>query len=183
MTPLVDRTASALRALATPVGHARAANALLGVAVLTFAVASWRAIHLDPLPTAAPDAPAMARTTLGDESRLTRVQATDAAALDNDPFRFDRLLPESESGAAPVMSVIDAADPPVAPETVRLLGTVVLPGERSFVIYQLPSQVPRSLRIGESVGRLRLETVVPGRAGFRAADGARVELQLPRPGS
>jgi hypothetical protein len=78
--------------------------------------------------------------------------------------------------------VAESAEPMLAPEMVRLVGTVVLPADRSFAIYQLPSQAPRTLRVGESVGGLRLEAITPGAAIFRAADGTRIELKLPRPG-
>jgi hypothetical protein len=180
MTPRLALAGSALRALATPAGHVRAANVLLALAAATLVVAGWRAVRLDPLPAAT--APAAVMAANGAIASRGPRSASDQEELDNDPFRIDRQLPEMESPADEAIAVADVAEPAIVPEMIRLLGTVVLPGARSFVIYQLPSQVPRTLRAGESIGRLRLESIVPGQAGFRAADGTRVTLQLPKPG-
>ena len=172
----------ALGALATPQGQQRGANALLALAAVALVVATWRAVRLDPLPAALPGVPAAASTATG-AVIATRGAGEDASDIDNDPFRLDRQLPQPPEPEESAVPVADASEPVIVPEMIRLLGTVVLPGARSFVVCQLPSQVPRTLRVGESIGRLRLELVVPGRATFRAGDGTRVELQLPRPGS
>jgi hypothetical protein len=179
MTPRLAMAGSTLRALATPAGHVRAANVLLALAAAALVVTAWRAVRLDPLPSAA--APAVVAAA-GDAIASRAPRTGEDEEIDNDPFRIDRQLPETEAPADEALTVAEVAEPAIVPEMVRLLGTVVLPGARSFVIYQLPSQVPRTLRVGESVGRLRLESIEPGQAGFRAADGTRVTLQLPKPG-
>jgi hypothetical protein len=155
------------------------ADVLVALAAVTLLATTWRAVRLDPLPAAAPATTATRGATLAE--RDASAVASDVE-LDNDPFRADRQLPEPAEPEADVMPVADAA-PAIAPESVRLLGTVVLAGNRSFAVYQLPSQVPRTLHVGESVGGLRLEAVVPGQATFRAADGTRIELHLPKPGA
>ena len=171
----------ALGALATAQGQRRGANALLALAAIALAVVTWRAVRLDPLPSALPGAPAASGAS--GAVVASRADEEDAVDIDNDPFRLDRQLPDPPEAEESTVPVADASEPVIVPEMIRLLGTVVLPGARSFVVYQLPSQVPRTLRLGESIGRLTLELVVPGRATFRAGDGTRVELQLPRPGS
>ena len=170
------------RSLATPAGLLLGANLLLAAATGAAAVAVWRAVHVEAIPAAAPPAPASPGT--GPTLPLRTPAAPDSDALDNDPFSADRLLPESGDAPAddPVAVAADAPLP-IAPEAVRLIGTVVLPGTRSFAVYQLPSEVPKTVRIGERVGNLRLEAVMPGSAVFRAAGGARIEIHLIKPGS
>ena len=176
-TPLLRlRSARALTHNAT---RMIAADALVALAAATLLATTWRAVRLDPLPAAAPANAAAPGATFAE--RDANGDGMDAA-LDNDPFRADRQLPEPVEPETDAMPVADAA-PSIAPESVRLLGTVVLAGNRSFAVYQLPSQVPRTLHVGESVGGLRLEAVVPGQATFRAADGTRIELHLPKPGA
>ena len=179
MMRLVDAGPAVIRALGTPAGRLRAANALLGVAMATLVVATWNAVRVDALP---PAAPATVTGVGGGDPIATRAPRDDVDEIDNDPFRIDRLLPEVEDAADYATAAAESAEPAIAPESIRLLGTVVLPGARGFVVCQLPSQPPRTLRIGESVGQLRLDAVLPGRATFRAPDGARIELLLSKPG-
>ena len=179
MMRLADAGSMALRSLATPTGRVRAANLLLGVAAAALVVTTWRAVRVDPLPDAAP---ATVTGAAAGDVIATRGPRDDADEIDNDPFRIDRQLPEPEESAEYATMVAEAAEPAIAPESVRLLGTVVLPAGRSFVVLQLPSQPARTLRIGERIGQLRLDAVQPGRATFRAPDGARIELHLSKPG-
>lgn len=169
------------RSLATPAGLLLGANLLLAAATGAAAVAVWRAVHVEAIPAAAPPAPASPGT--GPTLALRTPAAADSDALDNDPFSADRLLPETGEAADEPVAVAANAPPPIAPEAVRLIGTVVLPGTRSFAVYQLPSEVPKTVRVGESIGNLRLEAVMPGSAVFRATGGARIEIHLIKPGS
>ena len=170
------------RTLATPAGLLLAANVLLAAACGAAAVTIWRAVHLDAMPAAV--SPAPAPRGVGATLALHVPATADSDALDNDPFSADRLLPERGDAAVDEPAVVAAnAPPPISPDAVRLIGTVVLPGTRSFAVYQLPSEVPKTVRVGESVGNLRLEAVMPGSAVFRAAGGARVEIHLIKPGS
>ena len=159
-----------MRAMAASI-RSRTALAALGIAMGTLGAATYRAVRLDPLP-----APLLAASPEGG-AFATRASPSRAAAgeLDNDPFDPERRLPEEE---ASVDATAELLPLPVAPEAVRLLGTVVLPDGGGFAVYQLPSEVPKTVHIGETIGRLTLVGIEPGRAIFRAADGARVALEL-----
>ena len=82
----------ALGALATPQGQRRGANALLALAAIALAVVTWRAVRLDPLPSALPGAPAASGA--GGAVVASRADEEDAVDIDNDPFRLDRQLPD-----------------------------------------------------------------------------------------
>ena len=161
-----------------------AAAAALAASAAVAALALWGAVRLDPLPGAAPPSPAPVLTVEWTAGAVATADsgASGGDALDNDPFDPDRQLPEAYAAAEPEPEAA-AGPPPVPAAAVRLLGTVVLPRGRSFAVYQLPSQMPRTLRVGECIGTLTLVAVEPGRAIFRDADGARVELQLPKAGA
>lgn len=167
--------------LTMPRGLVLAAIVALFAAALLLAIATWRAVRLDPVPGAVPViAPAGPEQAFVSPASA-RPPRTSLHVLDNDPFRADRELPGARSVVASQAagSVVQT----VAPDAIRLLGTVVRPPGASFVVYQLPSEVPRTVRVGESVGGMTLVEVAPGRATFRAQTGALVELSLNKPGS
>lgn len=154
--------------------------ALISTSVVA-ATAAWRAMRLEPIPAAVPlpGSPAAQRVLALPAS--ARPARTRPPVLDNDPFHADRQLP----GARSVVTSGSgrAVVPTVPPEAVRLLGTVLRPAGTSFVVYQLPSELPKTVRVGESVGGMTLVDVAPGRATFRAQTGSLVELSLSKPGS
>lgn len=147
----------------------------LAAATTTLGVATYRAARLDPLPPPSIDGASHGTPIEGATPGATVHVAT--GELDNDPFDPERQLPQ-EPEAATTDATDDALPPPVPPAAVRVLGVVVLPEGGGFVVYQLPSEVPKTVRIGGTVGRLTLVGVEPGRAIFRASDGARVALDL-----
>ena len=164
-----------------PRGLALAAIVALVSASAVAASAAWRAMRLEPIPAAMP-LPARAEAqrvlALPTSGRLAR---TRPPVLDNDPFHPDRELPGARSVVA--SEARGAVAQTVPPDAVRLIGTVLRPTGTSFVIYQLPSELPKTVRIGESVGGMTLVDVAPGRATFRAQTGSLVELSLSKPGS
>lgn len=164
-----------------PTGFRLAARLALGVSIAIVTIASWRAVRLDALPAATTwTAPVSSDGALTSPA-FARSPGSESLALDNDPFSADR---ELTSARGPVTSqAAGSVVPTLPPEAVRLLGTVVRPEGRNFVVYQLPSEVPRTVRVGESVGGMTLINVLPGRATFRAHGGALVELTLTKPGS
>jgi len=164
-------------------GRPLAAAVALAASVAGAALALWGAVQLDPLPAAAAPAPVPELSAPLDSAAAAwrAGEPAGADALDNDPFDPDRQLPQAYAAADPAPDA--AAPPPVPAAAVRLLGTVVLARGRSFAVYQLPSQAPQTVRVGECIGTLTLVAVEPGRAIFRAADGARVELHLPKAGA
>ena len=96
----------------------------------------------------------------------------------NDPFRPGRQLPNAiASVAAKPDSVM-----PVSVAAIRLLGTVVRP-TGSFALCQLPTDVPRIVRVGDRLGELTLILLEQGRVVFQAPRGARLELSLSQPRS
>ncbi|HEX6060229.1 MAG TPA: hypothetical protein VFZ11_14565 [Gemmatimonadaceae bacterium] len=158
--------------------RSRLAGAALAVAALAAALALARAVRLDPPPSGTPR-PAEGRYAWVEEAPGAVAPAADAAEeLDNDPFDPERRSPFAvDEDGAPIESRPSVEGP------VRLLGVVVLPDGRGFAIYQLPSERPRTVHVGESIGGLLLVAVRPGRAVFRAPDGERVELNLSTPGT
>lgn len=158
----------------------QAALAALAAAAMTLGVATYRAARLDPLPLPSVNGAATGAAPMegAPAGATVHVAAGDAAGeMDNDPFDPERQLPQEAE--APAADAADEALPtPVPPAAVRVLGVVVLPEGGGFVVYQLPSEVPKTVRIGGSVGRLTLVGVEPGRAIFRASDGARIALDL-----
>lgn len=168
------------RPFSVPTGLPLAALVAISSATLVVGIAAWRAVRLDPLPTAAGSTIAVSAETLASMA-IVRSPHEDVRPIDNDPFSADRQLPAARARA--VASYASAGAIAVPPEAVRLLGTVIRPGGKSFVVYQLPSEVPKTLRLGESVGGMTLVDVAPGRATFRTQRGARVELSLAKAGS
>lgn len=165
---------------ATPRGIILGATVLLWVAATIAAFSAWRAIRLD----GAAGGPALTAPTPRPATLASRHEPSWRApvpALDNDPFSADRRLP-----LAPVRKPSpppDTATRELPPAAVRLLGTVVRPAGTSFVVYQLPSEVPGTLRVGEQVAGLTLVEIAPGRATFRTRTGALVPVYLIRAGS
>ena len=145
------------------------------------AIAVWRAVHLEEVPAAAARPDASWSNSVFAASASARPAGEGAPVLDNDPFSADRELAVSRAVVA--SQAAGSVVPTLPPEALRLLGTVLRPEGRSFVVYQLPSEVPRTAHVGESVGGMTLVNVAPGRATFRAHTGALVDLSLRRPGS
>lgn len=167
-----------------PPGRTLATVATLFLAASAASIALVRASRLDPLPAAVPAASAPRPHAgqwsgdFGDAPPGPRAPTVDVE-LDNDPFDPERRLP----GDYEVVEYVAAEPPAMGAELVRLLGTVVLPDGGGFAVYQLPSEVPRTVRIGETIGTMTLVGVSPGQAVFRARDGSRVELHLTTPGT
>ena len=169
------------RGVSMPTGFRLAAQIALVASIAIAAIVSWRAVRLDALPAATTRTVPVNTDGALTPPAVTRSSNTGGRALDNDPFSADRKL-TSAPGAVTAQAT-GSVVPMIPPEAVRLLGTVVRPEGRNFVVYQLPSEVPRTIRIGESVGGMTLVHVLPGRATFRAPGGALVELTLTKPGS
>jgi hypothetical protein len=103
-------------------------------------------------------------------------------AADADPFHPERRRPTLPF-RLPEEEVDEVVERPESVGRLRLLGTVVLPDGKSFVMCELPGEGPRVVRIGALFDGLRLTVVEPGRAVFVTADGERVILEVPKAGS
>jgi hypothetical protein len=103
--------------------------------------------------------------------------------LDRDPFHPERRRPtvpfrlpaeEAAAHAAPT------APPPAS--ALRLLGTVVTPGQDAFAMGQLGTEPPRVVRVGGNIGGFTLRKIEPGRAVFTAPNGETMDLRVPKAG-
>src|SRR5688572_31646852 len=108
------------RPLAMPRGLVLAAIVALFAAALLLAIATWRAVRLDPVPGAVPViAPAGAEQAFLSPASA-RPPRRSLRVLDNDPFRADRELPGARSVGASYAA--GSIVPTVASDAVRLLG-------------------------------------------------------------
>ena len=167
--------------LEAPTRRESVATLAVAVAAALAAVAFARMARIDPPPDARSSPLVRYGASADSASGAVHAPAARAAdaALASDPFDPERRSPYAE----PVAPAEGPAERPVGIELVRLLGTVVLPEGGGFVVYQLPSEVPKTVRTGERIGVLTLISVFPGRALFEASDGSRVELHLSVPGT
>jgi hypothetical protein len=152
-----------------------AARGLLALCALTAAIGAWRTgrharvSELASTTTAA----GLAAPSVAPSAR----EATLDVLLGRDPFDASRLASRRPYRiAAEAERVVQ----PVATPSVRLLGTVVLTGGRSFALCQLDGGAARVVYPGEMIGALRLVRVDQGSAVFTDAAGARIELLVPR---
>ncbi len=159
--------------------------ASIGV-ICSAGLALWsfqEAIALDPLPV-----PDSTSATIGMPRSVERPShsiRSVLAAAEKDPFRPERnrssarfRLPEER-----LVQVPQPAEAAVAPAAVRLLGTMVLPEGKSVALCQWGSDSPRLVRIGEMIGDLTLKRVEQGKAVFASAQGATVEVFVPKQGT
>jgi hypothetical protein len=158
----------------------------LGTVALIMAcgVAVWTTSHALAKPErgSPPRARADVATPAIEES-VTLPSALLSRTVDHDPFHPERRrpavpfrLPTEEAAAHPVPS----AAPPVS--TLRLLGTVVTPGQDAFAMGQLGTEAPRVVRIGGTLGGFTLRKIEPGRAVFTAPNGETMDLRVPKAG-
>lgn len=166
-----------------PNGVPLASWVTLAAASMLFAGGLWSALHLAPLPHAAPVAGSAAPGLdgLGPDGLALETQPDHQAsiALSSDPFSIDRTLPDDvEPDAAPAGD----AQPPAPGTEARLLGTVVR-GSSPFALCQLPTEAPRIVHLGEQLGDLTLISLDQGRATFRSRNGTQVELSLAKSGT
>lgn len=160
-----------------------AASTAFGAAIVLF---GWLAFHSlrreagEPEAQGVPDgpryftpAPVLQRAIVPESLRRIAVEAN--------PFRPDRQpaevafrMPADPAVAGPAL----AASAPIS-----LVGTAVMPGEQSFAMCQLGSEPPRVVRIGGRIGEYTLRTVEQGKATFRSAQGATIEVHVPKIGS
>jgi hypothetical protein len=100
-------------------------------------------------------------------------------ALVDDPFRPGVNLPGATQRAEPL-----AAEPaPAVVIRVVISGTVVLPDNRGLVMATWGTEPPRLIRVGDSIGGLRLVRVEPGAAEFEDEKGSRTTVHVPKPGA
>jgi hypothetical protein len=115
---------------------------------------------------------------------MVRARGDDVPAsytpLADDPFFPSRTPPATRYRLAEAMahSVITATSNTQGP---AVLGTVVSTHEASFAICALNGGPPQSIRVGESIGGYRAESIERERVVFLAPDGRRVAMSTDTP--
>lgn len=142
-----------------------------------------RALVVEPLPglpagTTTPPAARMA-------DRAPVPPAVLARAVEADPFHPERRRPAVAFRLPGEPQPGEEAGPSAAPDRgdLRLIGTAVLPEGRSFALCEWPGEAPRLVRLGETLHQWTLRVVEPGRAVFVAAEGATLEVRVPKAGT
>jgi hypothetical protein len=162
-----------------------AAPGLALVVSMVAAVATLvHAVRLDPITLQSPAPAPAAEGTLARPTSTPRDRV--ARTIETDPFRPERQRPPRPfrfPGEALAGDSTPNAGTPSAQAQVRLIGTAVLPQERGFAMCQVGDGPPRLVRPGERIGAYTLMRVARGRAVFRDAAGAAVEVQVPKAGS
>lgn len=156
-------------------GVAAAALALVSVAIA--AVEAWQ---LEPLPVgvAHPD-------TLPPDADVapTASSAQLLVLLESNPFHPERRRPDVRFGAEVAEPTLDQSTPQQSSATVQLLGTVVLPQQRSIAMCRIGNERARLLRVGDTLGSLKLAEIGQGRAVFVGSRGARLDLTVQKGGT
>jgi hypothetical protein len=123
--------------------------------------------------------PAAIAVRQADAALAAPTDAEVSRAIATDLFSVDRTAPD-----APYRIERAISGPTVAPpQAVRLLGTVVAAGGRSFAMCQLGADPPRVVYAGQRIGAMKLESVSQGSATFTDNAGVRVVVRVPRAGS
>jgi hypothetical protein len=126
--------------------------------------------HIPVVDSTAPESRDTAGTpTPGLDERALRL------AAERNPFFAHR-------GAAPPVEAPAEVAPPPMPETVKVLGTVVLNEKSALAMLQQQGSPPRLVRVGQTFGSWTLDRVEPGRAVLRGADGVELAVLVSRPG-
>jgi hypothetical protein len=151
------------------------------VALVAASVATgWtvvQAVRGEPLP----DIPQTALASLESIKRAGVAPLTDVqAAVENDLFSAER-----EAPAAPYrMPGEHAPDdkPTIEPMKPVVLGTVVATDGRSFATLQLGDARPTLVHVGDKIGEWAVRAIVRGKVTLVSANGARVDVTVPKPG-
>jgi hypothetical protein len=151
---------------------ARAFLAVCTIVLLTTVLGAGRHSRIDVIMSpsvAAPSAEAL-------DAPIARSASADGL-LGRDPFDASRVAARRPYRLG---AETESAVRPSAAPTVRLLGTVVIAGGRSFALCQIDGAAASVVYPGQMIGTLRLVRVDQGSAVFTDAAGARIELLVPR---
>lgn len=149
----------------------RPAIVVLVAAVALFAWSAARLLRADVLPAAQRGDPFALPTVKLDPSPIVRRETPD-----DDLFASDR-TPRDARYVLPDERVAVAETPAPTP---IVLGTALATDGRSFVSARMPDGVPRSLRVGDTIGTYTLRSIGRRLVVFSRASGGRVEV---RPGT
>jgi len=155
----------------------RLALAALGLALALVAWTVFRALHVDPLPSAPPPAVASLETMAQNSSRPA---ADIQAAVDKDLFASDRSAPD-QPYRMPGESD-DSEKPHVEPMKPVVLGTAVATDGRSFATVQLGDASPKLVHVGDTIGEWVVKAIERGKIVLVSTSGTRADLFVPKPG-
>ena len=160
-----------------------AAGAAVGVAVIVTLVVVYRVFAADPL--AAPRVASAGRETVTSIGVAELPKGLLKEVVDHDPFHPERRRPAVPFRLPAEQAAIAAQPAPVVTPaaTLRLLGTVVTPGQDAFVVCQLGNDAPKVVRVGGKIGDLTLRKIEPGRAVFHSPNGEAVDVRVAKAGS
>lgn len=155
---------------------AAAAVVVAAIVAATAAIGAWR---LEPLPTGVAH-PAVLPEDVTPSPSASSAQFV--VLLESDPFHPERRRPDVRFGAAPIDAAIEPVSERSAP-TVQLLGTVVLPQQRSLAMCRVGNERARLLRVGDTLSSMKLAEIGQGRAVFVGSRGERLDLTVRKGGT
>ena len=151
----------------------------LGLAVLTTAWTTMRALRVEAIP----DPPSTAIASLetirrGPERPKSNVEAT----VEDNLFSIDRAAPVApyRMPGEPDPSAVRAV---VQPEKPLVLGTAIATDGRHFATVQLRDGPPMLVRIGDKVGEWTVRAIERGKIVLVSANGSRAEITVSKPGT
>jgi len=156
------------------------AASALGIAAALVMWGLFRLLAADPL--------APSHNVIASQTPLAGIAVVELPAtlvtetVDHDPFHPERRRPTTPFR----MPGVPASAPTAAPTPVaalRVLGTVVTPGEDAFALCQLGNEPPKVVRMGGKVGDFTLRKIEPGRAVFLSPDGETIDVRVSKAGS
>lgn len=151
---------------------------LFGLSAIVFAVAVARWATTMDLPDAATASASLSTPQLGERRATSTAGALRMVGAD--PFHPARSAPASRYLLPDAVDATTVSGPgALRPGAVRLLGTAVLGNGGGFVMAQLGSATPVTVRVGDEVGDLTLRSIRRGEAEFERRDGSLVVLGVP----
>lgn len=103
----------------------------------------------------------------------------DLSPIADDPFHPTRTPPAKRYRLANAMA---QSTSPLADERgLAVLGTVVGAQDSSFAICSVGNEPPKTIRVGDSIGGYRAETIERGRVVFLSPEGQRVAISANTP--
>ena len=152
----------------------------LGASLLLCTITLARALITDALPAATQQERGVAPTALASGELPSHTTSEPDAMPSNDPFDAGR----ASLDLVPVENApLTATAAPSAVLAIRLLGTVLLPNGASFAVCQLPSALPRTVHVGDSIGGLTVLSIDRGHVVLHTARGEKTEIDIVHPGS
>ncbi|HEY4306929.1 MAG TPA: hypothetical protein VGM82_20830 [Gemmatimonadaceae bacterium] len=154
----------------------RVAVVVLGASVIVFLWTLVRALHAQPIPTAAP-------TTLVGLDAVKRGPSRQVAEIqtgvEHDLFSPDRSAPDTPYRMPGENNPNDK--PRVEAQKPIVLGTAVVSDGHNFATLQLGMDSPKLVRVGDKIGEWTVRSIARGKVVLEGTEGNRAELGVPNP--